>query len=329
MKLSIIIPVYNVEKYIEKCLFSCLNQDIPFDDYEIIVVNDGSPDNSLSIVERVADKYGNIRVVSQTNSGLSMARNKGLSLANGEYVWFVDSDDYIEENCLNRIIKQLNGNLDILQLQYRLVYEDGSPSQEVPQYYIDGIQNGYNILMQGGLPHPAQFSIYRAEFLRKHHLEFVQNIYHEDSEFKPRATFFAQSIAADTEVCYNYLQRLSGSITSVVNPKRSFDCIKVALSIDVFFNKIAKKQCSIFFHNHISLMINNGLANIVSVSAQGTNMNEIVTRFNDELHECRYLFKHLRNSSIWKYKLEGWLFTLFSCHTILIYKWMQKFNRKQ
>ena len=98
MILSIIIPVYNVEKYVEKCIRSCENQDIPKENYEVIVVNDGSPDGSLAIVERLANEFSNIKVINQENKGLSMARNTGLEAAKGEYVWFVDSDDWIEEN---------------------------------------------------------------------------------------------------------------------------------------------------------------------------------------------------------------------------------------
>ena len=96
MILSIIIPVYKVELYLEKCLYSCLNQDIPREDYEIIVVNDGSPDKSLQIAERIAAIETNIVVISQENGGLSVARNTGLLRAKGKYVWFVDSDDWIE-----------------------------------------------------------------------------------------------------------------------------------------------------------------------------------------------------------------------------------------
>lgn len=96
VKLSIIIPVYNVELYIEKCLQSCLSQDIPYDEYEIIVVNDGSPDGSLAIAESIAKTTTNMTIISQKNGGLSAARNTGMSVAKGEYIWFVDSDDWIE-----------------------------------------------------------------------------------------------------------------------------------------------------------------------------------------------------------------------------------------
>ena len=124
MTLSIIIPVYKVEKYLRKCLDSCLHQNISKEDYEIICVNDGSPDNSAQILDEYAAKHPNIRVVTQTNQGLSMARNNGLAVAQGDYVWFIDSDDWIEENCLAGICSALKSNPDLLQLNHQLTFED-------------------------------------------------------------------------------------------------------------------------------------------------------------------------------------------------------------
>ena len=98
--LSFIVPVYNVEKYLEECLDSLLEQDIPHEEYEIICVNDGSTDGSLEILRRYEEKYPNIRVIDQENGGLSAARNVGLVHAKGEYIWFVDSDDLVQNNCL-------------------------------------------------------------------------------------------------------------------------------------------------------------------------------------------------------------------------------------
>lgn len=117
MKLSIIIPVYNVELYVEKCLCSCAEQNLSPDEYEIIVINDGTKDNSLEIVEKVAKDYTNIFIYSQENKGLSATRNKGLSLAKGEYEWFVDSDDWIEKNCLKDIVSNIEG-FDVLAMGY-------------------------------------------------------------------------------------------------------------------------------------------------------------------------------------------------------------------
>lgn len=103
MFLSFIIPVYNTEDYIAECLNSLLNQNIPTDEYEIICVNDGSKDSSLDILNKYALAHSNIHVIDQQNSGVSVARNVGLEHANGDYIWFIDSDDLIKENCLHEI----------------------------------------------------------------------------------------------------------------------------------------------------------------------------------------------------------------------------------
>ena len=116
--------------------------------------------------------------------------------AKGEYVWFVDSDDWIEENCLARIIPMLTDNVDMLQLSFRYVYEDGSPSKDVKTKRFEGIKTGKEVTLSGGLIAPAQFTIYRKDFLFSNHLEFVRGIYHEDSEFKPRATLLAKKVEA-------------------------------------------------------------------------------------------------------------------------------------
>ena len=308
--------MFNVELYIEKCLLSCLHQDVPSSEYEIVVVNDGSPDNSLQIAEHIASTVDNVTVVSQENGGLSVARNTGLLHAKGEYVWFVDSDDWIEENCLAGILKRLDKTQpDFLQLQYRLAYDDESKDKDV-YCTVDGVVSGVQQINNGDVPHPAQFAIYRKNFLIENNLLFYPGIFHEDSEFKPRVLFLAKRCASYDKVVYNYYQRSVGSITSMPNPKRAFDCLKVALSIDDFFVNITKGECAPFFHNHISLMINNAL------SVVGDRKIELAR----ELYMHKHLFVHLRKSSILKYKIEGFLFTLFPHRTISIYCMLQNFN---
>ena len=127
MRLSIVMPMYNVEKYIDKCIQSCIQQP-PFQlskDYEIVCVDDGSPDNSGTIADGYSLNNPGLRVVIQDNQGLSEARNTGLSHAKGDYVWFVDSDDWIEPDALKNIFPYLKDGLDLLEIQYQNVYEDG------------------------------------------------------------------------------------------------------------------------------------------------------------------------------------------------------------
>ena len=105
MILSIIVPVYNVEKYLEKCVRSTQVQDVPSSEYEVIMINDGSPDNSLAIAERLAAELPNVKVFSQKNQGLSAARNSGMTYAKGDYYMFLDSDDLLAANCLQTRIE--------------------------------------------------------------------------------------------------------------------------------------------------------------------------------------------------------------------------------
>ena len=303
MKLSIIIPVYKVEKYIEKCLLSCLKQDVSYEDYEIIVINDGSPDNSLVIAKRIANLYSNIRIINQENQGLSGARNTGIKYAVGEYIWFIDSDDYIEENCLGRIVSYLKDGLDILQLQYRLVYENKRLSVDGKVYKIDGIRTGIEIMKQGGLPVPAPFSILRLKFIRENNLQFVVGIYHEDCEFKPRVTYLANKIQSDTIICYNYLQRDSGSITSSFKVKNGLDLLKVNnLLLDFIRIRNVPHAYKRYFYNQIAQNMNS-----LFLGFRLLPKDDKVQLFN-QLKINKQLFATMAKSNILKYRLEGVIF---------------------
>jgi glycosyltransferase involved in cell wall biosynthesis len=118
MWLSIIIPVYNVEKYISKCLTSAINQGIDPNDYEIIIVNDGSTDGSYKIAEHFATLYTHVKLIDKENGGVSSARNVGLNLAAGKYVYFLDSDDFLISNSFKKIIETCEShNLDVLTFE--------------------------------------------------------------------------------------------------------------------------------------------------------------------------------------------------------------------
>ena len=142
MKLSIVIPVYNTEKYLEKCLASCVNQEVEKADYEIVVVDDGTKDNAMAIALRYQENYPNIKIFSQENAGLSAARNMGLSHCSGDYVWFVDSDDYIEEGSLSLIFNKIEENPDVICIQAK------RSDEETPRNrFSDNVKNGYDVLL--------------------------------------------------------------------------------------------------------------------------------------------------------------------------------------
>ena len=226
MKLSIIVPVYNVIDYLAKCLDSLLAQDLPQNEYEIIVVNDGSTDNSREIAQEYADKYANITLINQENQGLSGARNTGIASARGEYVQFVDSDDYLEENVLGGLLKQIEEDrLDVLRFKYQNVRINAECEYEVFQPYkqsnflFDDYSsqpiNGINFLNQR-----LGTACYAVMFLIKRELLadclFKRGIYFEDTEWTPRLLIKASRVASTDTIVYNYLMR-EGSITKAIN----------------------------------------------------------------------------------------------------------------
>jgi glycosyltransferase involved in cell wall biosynthesis len=303
MKLSIIIPVYKVEKFVEKCLRSCVEQDIPSDEYEIIVVNDGSPDKSLEIVEKIANEYNNIHAVSQKNQGLSLARNKGLSLAKGDYIWFVDSDDWIEKNILNKLITHcIKSDLDILRFCAANVIN----GKIVRRFNYESIEkkiiNGKDFLLKIGNFH-APFSIYRREFLLENHLLFYPKVLFEDLEFTPRAWYLAQRVMLINDICYYYFIN-SNSIVYTNNPKKSFDFIEICESLDKF-SETVENNYKVYFHNRIS----DGI--VRSLDNSGVMDSMQIKELNSSWKKHSYLFDHLKMSNKWRYKWRYYLFQIF------------------
>ena len=303
MKLSIVIPVYKVEKYVEKCLRSCAEQDISSDEYEIIVINDGSPDKSLEIVERIAKEYNNIHVVSQENQGLSQARNKGLSLAKGDYIWFVDSDDWIEKNVLKKLINHcITNSLDILRfcpawiINGKIVRRSNYKEKE--KKLIKGkdfLEVRVNVV----------FAIYRRKFLLENSLSFYPGILGEDVEFTPRVCYMAQRVMFINDICYYYFLDNSNSIVHTDNPRTSFDYIKICESLDKFSETVENKY-KIYFHNTISDAIAASLSNSFIMNSTNTR------KLNIAWKKHSYLFNHLKMSNKLTYRWRYHLFQIFS-----------------
>lgn len=222
IKLSIIVPIYGVEQYLRKCVDSILNQDISSSEYEIILVDDGGHDKCPQICDEYAVAHKNIRVLHRENGGLSAARNSGIEVAHGEYIMFVDSDDYIEPNVLSGMLMQIErDNLDVLR--YRLQYVN--PQYEVYNpYRSDPFKgNDYSEVPTDGvsfLNSRMSTACYAWAFVLKRELLegciFTSGIYFEDTDWTPRMLCKAKRVASTNTIVYYYLQR-EGSITNAVN----------------------------------------------------------------------------------------------------------------
>lgn len=221
-KLSIIVPIYKVAQYLCKCVDSLLAQDIPAPEYEIILVDDGSPDECPQICDSYATTHENIHVVHRENGGLSAARNSGIEVAHGEYIMFVDPDDFIEPGVLDGLLKQVNrDNLDVLR--YRLQYIN--PQYEVYNpYKKDPFRgNDYSDVPTDGvsfLNSRMNTQCYAWQFILKRVLLdgciFTPGIYFEDTDWTPRMLCKAKRVASTNTIVYNYLMR-EGSISNAVN----------------------------------------------------------------------------------------------------------------
>ena len=305
MRFSIIIPVYNVEKYLPRCLDSCIHQDIPSNEYEIIIINDGSPDGSKAIAEEYAEKYPNIKLFNQENGGLSVARNNGFDKAKGKYVWFVDSDDWIVENCLSEIYdKMVSQDLDMLQIGYTEAWDDGTvkPSE---RGFFEGLKSGCETMKEIYIPAPAQFTIYKRSFLYSFSLKFFPGIYHEDAEFKPRALFFAKRFASLNKHVYYYYQRANGSIMSHYSYKRGIDMMTVCKRIQMFeINTLMSTDTKREFDYVISVYLNELFKGIATLESD--ERYELIEKLKSE----KELLSSMCNSKKRLHRFEGLILSL-------------------
>lgn len=237
MKLSIVVPVYNVEAFLKKCVDSLLAQDLPREEYEIILVDDGSTDGCGALCDTFAAEQGNIRVIHQQNRGLSGARNTGIAVAKGEYIQFVDSDDYLCPNVLGGLVKIMDDkSLDILRFNYQNVNMAGEvfePNKSGKPYvdYSDKVCDGETFLNErlGYACYACQFVV-KSNMLRKEGNGFKEGIYFEDMEWTPRILLQARRVASTSTVVYNYLYR-SDSIARNIDLEKRRKAIQDKLAI--------------------------------------------------------------------------------------------------
>lgn len=216
MKFSVIVPAYNVEKYLPKCIESITAQT--YENLEIILINDGSPDDCLTIMQRYARQDSRIIVVSQENGGLSAARNAGLEIATGDYVAFVDSDDWIEPDMfseLERRIRQEIPDFICFRLQYDSLTSGKCWIYGKP-YSIASMEGPDQILRDAlevkNIPTSACSKVYSRRFLDDHSLKFKPGIVNEDTLFSLQTACHAGKVSFVNRVFYHTIER-PGSIS--------------------------------------------------------------------------------------------------------------------
>lgn len=234
-KVSIIVPVYNVEKYIEKCLDSLINQS--YKNVEIVVINDGSTDNSINII---MDKYNSndrIYIYNKKNGGLSSARNLGLDKATGDYLLFVDSDDWLELDCVEKLVDVIESqNADIIEFGYKMV----SDCKELSSTrFTTRVFESNNSILEEFFFGTQIIDIVCNKIYKKKlfdNVRFVEGKIHEDYMITPELLYNCNKFIIVDHVFYNYYQR-SDSITQKPFSEKNFDRIFAGKHVADFCKK--------------------------------------------------------------------------------------------
>lgn len=255
MRISVIVPVYSVENYVEQCVRSICNQTI--EDIEIIIVNDGSEDNSINKVKKIKDNR--IKIINQENKGLSSARNKGLKYATGDYIAFVDSDDFIRissayEDMYNLAVKD---GSDIVAGNCIWYYSDENnyPLPRDKYLFLFSPMNTESFMLaclkSNRVYAPVWLNLYKRDFILNNNLFFKEGIFHEDEEFTPRALLRANKVSIYNKDFYVYRQR-QGSITHTFSMKRYLDIIEICMSLERELININNNELRMYFRKHIA-----------------------------------------------------------------------------
>ena len=233
VKISIVLPVYNVANYLRKCLDSLVNQT--FKDFEVICVNDGSTDLSLGILEGYSLTDSRFKIITQENQGLSGARNTGIQHVQGDYILFVDSDDWLEETALEQLYEHVEGfNSDITMFKFKYYNENSSEFSEGPFtnlevidpsfytgnfYYMDVLDIIFKI------SHAPFNKLYRTSFLKDLDAQFMHGSYYEDLEFFYKVFLKAKKVSVLPE--YLYFYRIRDKSISTSGDEGSFDIFNI------------------------------------------------------------------------------------------------------
>ena len=297
-KVSVIIPVYNVEKYIEKCLNSLVNQTLS--DIEIIVINDGSPDNSQKIIDKFVKKYPDkVKSFIKENGGQGSARNFGLTKASGEYIGYVDSDDFVELNMYEKMYnKAKEQNADIIICgSYNVDEITNNKVEDIDKiYFEDYKKNAFFGRMA------VWNKIYKKEIIEKNKLEFRSKVWYEDLDFTLKALSTAKKIDYVNEPFYDYLIR-QGSTMNNSNVDRNLE-ILLAFNQVIKNNKL-KKYKDIIEYLAIDHIYISAVVRIINGNADKDKKKDVIDKllsymnknFKD-FRKNKYLYLLPRNRKI-------------------------------
>lgn len=266
--ISVIVPVYKVEAYLDKCISSIVNQT--YTNLEIILVDDGSPDNCPAICDVWEKKDSRIKVIHKENGGLSDARNAGIAIASGEHIGFVDSDDYIAPEMYQLLYERMIADgSDIAACGVEMVWEDGTPGRMLTRcgnYRLNHQDAMLAIIQETYLKQPVWYKLYKTNLIRD--IIFPVGKYHEDVFWSYQAVARARQVSVIDTPCYFYTQR-SGSIMGDGYSLKRLDALEAkalrSSFVQAYYPKIAEEErvdllFSCIYHMQMSMRFLRGTA---------------------------------------------------------------------
>ena len=227
MKLSIIIPVYNVEQYIRSCVESIFRQDLKEEDFEVILVNDGTQDHSFEIINDIISNHTNIVILEQENQGLSVARNVGFAYASGQYILCIDSDDILIDNSLIHLCSMLDSSpVDMLIAGFVKM-----TNQEIASFngittpdFVTERRQASDIFLHSFNPLECYIwrTVYRKDFLEDNNIKFIPGVFFEDVPFTIEC-FLKANICINTSLVFYIYRQRENSVVSSINLKKILD----------------------------------------------------------------------------------------------------------
>ena len=295
-KLSIVVPIYNTEKYLRKCVDSLLAQDV--DDYEIILVNDSTPDNSQDIIDEYVEKYPDIvKSYIKENGGLGDTRNYGMSKASGEFIFFVDSDDYIKENSLGGLVNRMHdNNLDVLVFDFMRVDDKGNCAQlhTLKEIGVDKINSKNYIL---STPNACN-KMFRTSLFIDNNVLFPTRIWYEDFAVVPGLAKYTDRIDYVNEGVYYYLYRGDSIMNQMAYNPKILDMIDSATNLESYIKEDFHEEMEFLSLHHLFY---------------GSSLKLIPFKKYDELKQC--IEAHEKKYPLWQnnkyYNAKPLLFKLY------------------
>lgn len=308
--ISIIVICYNNEKYIKKCLSSILCQ---IDNkIELIVINDGSTDNSLNIINDTLNDVLNTKIISVKNSGISNVRNIGIDEASGEFLIFVDGDDFISDNSLKYILRYIeNNSFDLLLLNTTKYYEISNKYEkeilQIKKHKNIGVWELINNKIFGR----AWRFVYSRKLIDKNNIRFHQNLIYEDEEWIPKVIFFANRIDY-LDIPYYFYRKTQNTITTQKNISNIKNLMEITKSSYEWYLKLNKKSDNNYFYFSLSRCVRNILSSMFYLNSNekiyvrkwfelNSNMIYSILKFNKRYKTLLRIFGPYYGTKIYKY----------------------------